>query len=603
MKKLLLCVIFGLLLLTASCSSDGSLNESSHTGYPDISEALTENEADNGSVGLDLLDISGVIFTNLQNQYTVEHSATNFVNEFKSFVSNQLYTAAEMTYSDSCTATLLDNEKKAILELTISERSITFDRNVKIKGRVYEKGTVYETSEWINEYMDHFIQGMVLNPAHISYPAKFRMPDEYYRVDMQNAGDYTINKYETMTGLYAFTDKSLMGRSFEIVGLERLYSDDAIKVEEEKMKKTRAIHINCDSSDPYICISSQNEYKEYARGYQLSIYKDPERPALYRLVTNGEVFLVQVDGDFDKAFQKLFDNDAKSGFKLGASDVIDLFAQKKPYFVEYLCRNLGMEMWNRRGDDDKLVQSTVKLDNENPYTVLNIVNAFNSRLMIFSYSTGKYIDYIDFGGRQAGTEYKIQQAGGNAWIVGDRCIGYGTGESIYYREWYSVDHTGKKLCLSIPYNTYQVGPYGGSILQAREIRLADSDPVRLTVSYSITGIYMLDIAEADEQGQVKVTAEKEVEFVWDPVQRIFISKAPVDADGLTQIGYTDTEIPRLCGAILDREYDNLLAGIKALDSEENLWNRTNRVDSYKAFLDDCPESTKKESLLMLLKQD
>lgn len=122
-------------------------------------------------------------------------------------------------------------------------------------------------------------------------------------------------------------------------------------------------------------------------------------------------------------------------------------------------------------------------------------------------------------------------AGGYTWIVGNRNRGHGTGEDINNREWYTVDGSGKKLAMSIPYNTYQVGPYGGSIFQADSIRLVQGGPVRLRVDYSLTRVYMLDIAEADEYGQVTVTAKKTVEFVWDADNRIFTSKYPIDERG------------------------------------------------------------------------
>ena len=191
--------------------------------------------------------------------------------------------------------------------------------------------------------MYQFIQGNVLNPVHIDYPAKVRVPGEYYDADMINAGSFHINKHETLTALHAFVKEWFADREIEITGLERLYSSATIQAEEAKAGRARVIRINFDTGDGYIHISSENEYKELAGAYSLSLYKDDETSGTYRLATSGEVFHIKVDDAFDKAFQRLFHNDLRPEMSLNSSDVEKLFKEKTPYYIEYICRNLGME--------------------------------------------------------------------------------------------------------------------------------------------------------------------------------------------------------------------------------------------------------------------
>jgi hypothetical protein len=602
MKRLLLCLFTGFFLLFVSCSNNNATFIDGHSSsLKDSSFSEPVSASVNNTVNLDTLDIGGVMFTNLNEGHSVQYTLVNLVNEFRSFISKQDYYVAESECDEYYSAILLDHNSQALLKIIIGSRSAAFDRNVEVNGKLYEKDIIYETCTWLYEYMEQFMQGNVLNPAYIDYPAKLRIPGEYNNVEMVYAGSNNINEYGTLTALHTFVSESFTGMDFEIIGSKVLYGIKSQQEEEAEAARERVIHIECDYSEIYMNVISQNEYMEFIRAYALSLYKDAEKPGIYRLATDGAVFHIKVDDAFDKAFQQLFENDMKSEFKLNLSDVKKIFEQKKPYYMEYICRNLGMEMWNSR-EDDTMEQSSIKLDNGNSYAVLRIINPYNSRLMFFNNKTGAFIDYINFGGRQAGTDYTVQRADVKAWVVGDKCLGHGTGESIYNREWYTLDDTGKKLALSIPYDTYLVGPYGGSIFHADKIQLVNDDPIRIEVSYSITRVYMLDIAEADEYGQVKITADKKVKFVWDDSQRKFISGYPIDEQGVTQITPDVTGISAKCGAILEKGYDRLLSNIKALDSLENNLKRVHRAGSFELFLRDCPDSTEKAALLMLLSE-
>lgn len=598
MKRLLWFWSACFFLLLVSCSSNVDLPAGGHDISPEGSRLSETAPAGAGHVKLDTLDIGSIMFRDLSEEQSAQYAMTNFINEFKSFISNQAYHITEDTWEEEYHVLLLNAENQTLLELSMSGRSVVFDRDVEINGSLYKKGTTYETGLWLNESMNQFLQGKVLNPVHMDYPAKVRIPREHYEaVDMLNAGSDNINQYETLDALYTFMNDTVAGRDFEIAGCERLYTDEAMQWEEAKAAQTRVLQINCSST--HLNITSGNTYDELVTGYSFSLYKDAEKPGLYRLATGGEVLLVKVDDAFDRAFQELFDNDLKSGYKLDAAEVEKLFQQKKPYSMEYLCRNLGVEQWNER-PEDTLKRSSVKLDNGNAYTMLSFKSPFDLRLLFFDKASGAFIDSISFGGRAAGTEYTVQRSGKNAWIVGDRCRGYGTGIAIYNREWYTLDEQGKKLALSMPFYNVDIGPYGGSIFQANRLQLKGGDTVRLKVSYEITRIYLLDIPEANEYGQVEVTSNKQVEFVWDGSQRKFTSEFPVDDQGITQVSHTCAGISEQCGAILEKEYDRLLSGIEALASMENGSERAYRANVYELFLSDCPDGTKKAALRELL---
>lgn len=180
--------------------------------------------ASQNAVSLDRLDIDGIMFNDFNNGQKVEYTITELINEFKSFISGQVYNVTDVEWDKSYIALLLDNDNRTILEITFGARSATFDRDVEIGGGHYEKDKTYDTGGWINEYMMQFIRGAVLNPVHISYPAKLRNPGGYYTTEMLNDGSLVINQYETLPALHAFIDGSLTGKDIEISGSERLFS-------------------------------------------------------------------------------------------------------------------------------------------------------------------------------------------------------------------------------------------------------------------------------------------------------------------------------------------------------------------------------------------
>ncbi len=609
MIKLLPCLLAISLLLVSCGGSAGTAGV--RPDMPDIPEpsasvplaaAVPEAEAAaEAPVSLDTLDIAGVEFSDLDRGGTAKFVFPDLIEEFRSLILNQTYTAPTGDWGKYYEASLLDKDGHVLLKLVLGEKNVSFDRGVRIGGSLYEKGKMYESDEWLNEYMYRLLEGYVLQPAHLKYPAGMRIPSEYYSVEMLNNGSTVVNKYETLARLHAFIDKSLVDREVEITGSEHLYSAGDVQAEKARQDGARVIRITCASPDSFINISSENAYNGIISSGPLSLYRDVGKPGVYRLAAERGVLTVRLDEAFDRAFEELFDSDAKTSVRLKAGDVEKLLREKKPWVTDYIFRNLGMEQWNSRLDD-VLEKKNAMLGGGSRYTLLGLKNSHGLRLMLFNGKTGAFADYIDFGRWYTGTEYTIERAGDYAWIAGNTNRGHGTGESINTREWYTVDGSGKKLALSIPYDSYMVGPYGGALLKADAIWLEKDGPVRLEADYSVTRVYIMDIPEADENGWVKVTASKKFEFPWDAGGRIFTSALPVNERGYTQIDAECPEITEKCGNLLEKEYDSLLAGIEAINSIDTKPQRDMKLGAYGQFLKDCPDSAKKAALLELLSE-
>ncbi len=627
MKKLLLCLFTLSLQILISCSDnrtsltdpredlpESSVSSASPSAFPVPDSAL--NVTDGDIVEISILDIAGIKFNNQYTVYGTEPGTTNIIEEFRSFITSQVYTENNEEWTDWYDVSLLDSGDKTLLKLAISDKTITFDRDVDINGSLYKKDVRYETDEFLYYYLRHFTEGNVTSPVGVSYPAKVMMPGkEYYTVDMINSGSNTINQLETQEALYAFVSNNFMGKEFELISCLRP-GDEAMQEEEESTKKTKVIHLQGDSTY-YIQLSSQNIYQNFVEALSIRLYRDAETPGTYCLLTNDKILLIKVDEAFDNAFQQLFDNDMKSAHKLNVDEVEKLFAddlsekdmlaEKGFRYREFISRNLGMEDYSGSWrPDDTLERSTVKLGNEKTYTMLTLNNPFMVRLMFFNEKSGAFIDYVDFYTKGGNALFKIEKAGKNVWIVGNDLDGYGTGEYVLNRKWYTLDDDGLKLALSMPYDNSWYPLYHYTEINAEKIELAKDNPVRLKASYSVAKGYTLEIADTPgaKNYEVSITANTKVEFLWDAEKREFIHNYPIDDMGFIAIdSVCSAEIAEKCGKILKKEYSRLKSAIQALDdpgTEKEDFMMHHKTSNYEIFLNDCPESKEKTELLQLL---
>ncbi len=622
MKKLLLCLFILSLLILVSCSDSQipltdpreDLPESPVSlASPSPSTVSASNSAADNVVEISTLDIAGIRINDQYTVYGIENGTANIVEEFRSFITSQVYTETNEEWTDWYDVSLLDSSDKTLLKLAISDKTITFGRDVDINGSIYKKDTKYETETLLYfHHMRHFTEGKVTSPVGVSYPARVMIPNyDYYTVDMIDSGSSTINQYETQEALYAFVSNSFLGKEFELISCLRP-GFEAMREEEERAGKTEVIHLPYGGS--YIQLSYPNRSQNFVDGSSVRIYRDADLPSTYRFATGNEILLIKVDEAFDRSFQKLFDNDGKSAHKLTVDEVEKLFADdefkdERFKYREFISRNLGMEdypgSWR---PDDTLERSTVKLGNEKTYTMLTLNNPFMKRLMFFNEKSGAFIDYVDFYTKGGDALFKLEKAGNNVWIVGNDLDGNGTGEYVLNRKWYTLDDDGIKLALNIPYNNYWAPPYRFIDIHAEKIELVKDNPVRLKTSYSVTKGYTLEITDAPEAKnyEVSITANTEVEFLWDAGKREFIHQYPVDDSGFISIdSICSAEITEKCGKTLKKEYNRLKSAIQALDApgtEKEDFMMHHKTSNYEIFLNECPESKEKAELLQLLSE-
>lgn len=269
--------------------------------------------------------------------------------------------------------------------------------------------------------------------------------------------------------------------------------------------------------------------------------------------------------------------------------------------MDYICKSLGIDEWTVR-PPDKLEKKQLDLNGGNSYTVLELKSFSNLRLLIFKQNpdnTWKFIDFIDFGGRTAGTEYKLEELGNDTFVVGNSCRGYGTGEAIYSRDWYLVSDEGKRLVLSYPFEAYLLGHYGGYTISEKAMELLNGDDSKVSVDFNVSRIYSVELDISDEYGQIEFFDEKTAEFIWDDAKKEFSSEYPADEDGVTHIPAESPVFAQKCDEILAMYYDRILENIDVIQKDDgSMW----KAQGIKGFLECCSDSSKKNEVLRKLER-
>lgn len=599
MNKLVLIVPIIIVAIFSSCSPSGK------TG---TANSMYETQKDTAA-GLNLKDISRFRVLDLNQkdmgagQYK-EYSNPHMVNEFLNLLSNQKYTVTGEKCDGYYKAELFDLNGKSVLQVTFGSMSVNFDRDAVMGGNVVKKGT-YEVENWLDSYLKALYEGKVLDPGTIGYPSKLKLPDESYSLQIVDKGSRKINLYEVYPQLYDFVNNNFACKEFEITDSKRYYDRKSL---EEVISKTESaescIELQYIGSETYLDIESGNEYEEISKCFNIVLSKSSKGPDVYKLITDNMVFYIRVKGEFDSLFQAVFNTNRSTSKVLTPDEIKKLFDEKKPYFMEYVAKNLGIDDF--KGSTPKSLEiKQMKLDNKaDLYTVLSVSNSFDVRLLIFkkdSANTRRFIDYIDFGGHVAGTDYKIEKLGDEIFVTGNKCKGYGTGESKYCKEWYTVNDQGKKLVLSFPYDDYSVAPWGGYSMHG-DIKINRDKETSISVNYSITKMYLIDVDIADKEGFIEIPEREKIVFQWDKTKGIFKLECSVDEAGVTVIPVKSPNITQKCDGILEKYYEKLLKEINSIPSgEQNELMRDAKIRGIKTFLDDCSDSEKKTDLSKRLK--
>lgn len=285
--------------------------------------------------------------------------------------------------------------------------------------------------------------------------------------------------------------------------------------------------------------------------------------------------------------------------ELTPDEIEALLNENANHFMDYIFKNLGIESWY--GNIIYFEKSRINLnDSKEQYTVLSLRDGFYLRLLIFK--EDKFIDYIDFGGWNAGTEYRIEKAEDKVFVVGNSCRGYGAGIGRYFEDWYLLNEQGKKLVVSFPYRINEhLESFAGYNLDATSIKFNPKEDIGITVEYSIIKDYFMDDVNyyMNTEGYEQITVEgtKKVVFKWDDEKTAFVSDYAVDDMGVTEIPPESMEITDKCTDILKKNYQkfNQMAlavnEVRDIDKMNQLW---------KYFLADCKDCDEKVALLEIL---
>jgi hypothetical protein len=449
-------IVFAFLFILTACRAVAD------TGADVGSTALPQNIPDTrtgpvaieaaaeGPVVIEPADISRISVKDIPAGRQKDYSEPGLIKEFCGLLENHRYTGIEKMSGESCRAEFFDLNGKSVFTLTFNDNTVYTDRDITIGKTELAEGA-YEADgwSWINFsfYLNQLDTGMVVDPENIQYPAKLKIPDEYYELRLIDEGDERINNYDVYPMLYDFMKTSFIGREAEIVSNKKYYDYEAVQSEIEKTKKeSRCIVVAYSTSDTRFEISSQDSYKSSILGYCPILAKIPNQPGMYKLIADRVILQLRMDSDFDTGFEALFLKNGKTYKAVSPEEIKGLFDGKQPHYMEYICRNLGIGEWTGN-EPDRLEIKEMKLDSRSkPYTVVNIYNPFDLRMLVYRRNNdgaAGFVGDIGFGGRVAGTEYRLEKAGDRIWIAGNRCRGYGTGISLYYREWYLVTDNGK----------------------------------------------------------------------------------------------------------------------------------------------------------------
>lgn len=431
MKRIFLAALIGLMLFTA-CDRNTKQTDSK------VEPTMTANSQDDVII-LEDIEISSIKIKNLSTKDETILIKEGIIREFCGLLAGMKYKKTDEQWGMTHEAEIFINGESA-LKISLAERAISVSRKVRLGDTVVEKG-IYEADEWIGRHIGKFFEGTVLDPQHIEVPAELTMPEESSRVELSDMGSSKINQYEVQTKLLDFVKLNFSGQKFEIVEGKRVFNYDTIEKQRlDMLKKYRAIII--EYPDGYVSVESGNEYNEIISAPYVTLIELSEKPGNYQLFTEKMIIDIKAQEQFVNGFDNVF-NENKVLKALKPDEVEVLYNEKRPYYMEYISKNLGIESWHGR-EPQELETRKLNLDNKGePYEVLEFYNGFDLRLLFFK--AEKFVDYIDFGGRQAGTEYRMEKVGDKIFIAGKRCRGYGTGEARYFEDWYILNDQGKNL--------------------------------------------------------------------------------------------------------------------------------------------------------------
>ncbi len=576
--------------------------DSVHINAPDqtqSSDASTLTEINAADISrISIKDSSG-----LESEITDQ----NMIIEFCSLLENQKYTEIEKVSGEAYKAEFSDLSGNTLLTAIFNDNTVYFDRNISFGDIDFPKGT-YWSNDWSWKsspfYLKHFIEGIVMDPANIQYPAAISTPasyDDVSKLELIDKGNERVNTYDVYPMLYDFIYKSFIGNSFEITNSKKYYDYEELQSEADRTKQeNQCILVTFGSSDTRLPINSASSYDEFVMTYTITIAKISQEPNVFKLITDKMVFKIKVNSDFCDEFEALFAVNEKANQQVAPDDIKALFDSQQPYYMEYVCKNLGIEEWGGRLPDRLEIDQMELNPKSKPYTIVSIYSTFSLRMLVYKKNIDGSLSFIgdmDFRNWPNQAEYHLEKTANQIWVAGTRYLGHGTGEFQNSQLWYRVTDTEVKPVLLFTYDDYHVGPYGGYTIKAKKVSLQKTDSIKIIAEYDTSKIYHLYLNIADEHGTIELKGSKTVEFVWNEQQERFISEDEIYENGAFSILADTPEITKKCDELLKEHFIELDRVISAIPEQENEHERTWRAESIKAFLNDCTVCPEKAELL------
>lgn len=573
------------------------------------------NNDETGQKCVNGVEISSVIVDNKSENTHFTCTDPELINELLKQIGNQKYTSAGKLPEATHRVEFRGPDDRQVLVMDFGYNMMAVERDTAIGHVIFPAGA-YEAGEapWssFSFFLDRLEEGYVSEPANIKLPAAISIPDQYWKLQLNDKGNNRLNYYEACVMMYDFADSFIAGQNFTVTDSRRYYDNDEMQAEKQDIeKRSQSLTLQFDSSDTRLQIDSPNSYSTFAMAESITLARLTDKPEEYVLLTDKMIFAIKPDDKFNEGFEKLFAVNSRKSVGIDPvgidpAGIIELFDNGKPYFMEYICSNLGIGEWTGR-EPDRLEIKEMRLDlAAEPYSFVNIYNPFDLRMLVYrpeGDGSFSFVGDIPFGGRNVGTEYELITAEDEVWIKGVSCKGYGTGVSMNYSDWYHMTENGIELALSYPYDAYEDSLYGAYSVSASKPVIHKTKDIRIQVDYDVVKRYYLFLDIADEYGGVELKAKKNVEFVWNKESGNFEASIIKGANepardsepGVFDIDADCLEIDQKCDAMLKKYYRQLSDIIDSLasDSEGILW----KPQGINTFLRDCSDCEEKSTLL------
>lgn len=589
LNKLIIAVLVGLLIFTAC--DENTENDGNKVVLP------TAKMSENNIINFNEINISGIKIKDFNTGQESIFIKEGIIREFRDFFTGLKLTKTEESCPAEYEAEILD-VGEPVLKIRISGRMVEFSEKVMLGNTIIEKGN-YEVGNRISQNIQHFNEGKVLDPQNIEASANIYLPEAEFKLDIIDKGNAKINQLEVYPKLYGFVTERFCNYKFEVLEYEKIFDYESMNRQKQiAMNNSRAMII--DNSGNYIKVESNSGYDESISASNIVLSEYKEKPGIYQILADKMKLCIKVNDEFVKGFEDVFNTNSEKVKVLMPGEIEDLVKEKKPYYLDYIWKNLGIESWY--GDESiRLERQKMNLGNEREtYNVLSFYQK-DSALRLLFFKEDKYIDYIDFGGKLSEIGYRSEKVGDKIFIVGKSCRGYGTGMGRYFEEWYILTDKGKKLVVSLPYDDFVQGPIEGYNLKAKSIKLNTKGDI-LTADYNLNKFYLMGIDIGDENCEITVEVPKKVVFKWNNEKFAFVSEFAPNDMGMTEIPPESDEITGKCTNILKNKYKQLTNAMLLHKKENNDYIKENRKRSWEIFLNDCEDCNEKAELLKLLNE-